>query len=101
LKGILRIFYKIGRRSFLTLKEDGDNETFYMHVLRFYLPRIAKENWIATALVWAYLLCRVLNGAIKNQKMYSSGLIIAKEINWFKTSGNYGMYLNLVVMHIN
>ena len=40
----LKDFYKIGRRSFLTLKEDGDDETFYMHVLRFYLPRIAKET---------------------------------------------------------
>ena len=37
-------FYSLGRTSFLTKKEDGDNETFYTHVLRFYLPRIANET---------------------------------------------------------
>ena len=37
-------FYSLGRTSFLTKKEDGDDETFYTHVLRFYQPKIANET---------------------------------------------------------
>ena len=44
------MFYTIGGRSFLTKKSISHNgsiendETFYMHTLRFYLPRIADET---------------------------------------------------------
>ena len=40
----LKEFYEIGGRSFLTKNpaEVGGDETFYFHVLRFYLPHIAK-----------------------------------------------------------
>ena len=43
----LKEFYKIGGRSFLTtdINTVGDAETFYMHVLRFYLPHHAKETF--------------------------------------------------------
>ena len=36
-------FYNIGKRSFLTNNTDtpGDDETFYMHTLRFYMPRLS------------------------------------------------------------
>ena len=37
-------FYKAGKSTFLTKNpaNPGDDETFYLHVLRFYLPKIAK-----------------------------------------------------------
>lgn len=37
---------EIGGRSFLTRDASSvvDDETFYFHVLRFYLPKIAKET---------------------------------------------------------
>ena len=40
-------FYEIGSRSFLTKHPAnvGDNETFYLHALRFYLPVIAKKTF--------------------------------------------------------
>jgi hypothetical protein len=39
----LKQFYECGRISFLTKNADGDDEFFYSHVLRFYLPKIARE----------------------------------------------------------
>ena len=43
-KNNLKEFYEIGGRLFLTKNpaEVGGDETFYFHVLRFYLPHIAK-----------------------------------------------------------
>ena len=40
-------FYKVGGRSFMTKNKahPGDDETFYLHVLRYYLPRIAKSTF--------------------------------------------------------
>ena len=42
----LKSFYDVGSRSFLTKNPAsiGDDETFYLHTLRFYLPNIAKET---------------------------------------------------------
>ena len=46
----MKKFYTIGGRSFLTKKtissigNIGNDETFYMHTLRFYLPQIADET---------------------------------------------------------
>ena len=41
----LKEFYKVGGKSFLTKgNKIGDDETFYMHYLRFYLSHIAKET---------------------------------------------------------
>ena len=41
----LKDFYKVGGNSFLTKGgTSGDDETFYMHCLRFYLPDIAKKT---------------------------------------------------------
>ena len=42
----LKDFYEIGGRSFLTKNpaKVGDDETFYLHALRFYLPQIAKQT---------------------------------------------------------
>ena len=40
-------FYKIGVQSFLTKDKGnpGGDETFYMHVLRFYVPKIARTTF--------------------------------------------------------
>ena len=45
--GKLDSFYKVGGRSFMTKNKahPGDDETFYLHVLRYYLPRIAKSTF--------------------------------------------------------
>ena len=36
--------YECGSKTFLTKINTGDQETFYMHVLRFYMPDIARET---------------------------------------------------------
>ena len=38
-------FYKCGKKTFLTKRNDGDDETFYFHCLRFYMPKIVDETW--------------------------------------------------------
>ena len=38
-------FYENGRNWFLTKKNDGDDETFYMHAIRFYMPSIARRTY--------------------------------------------------------
>ena len=41
----LKEFYKVGGKSFLAKgNKFGDDETIYMHCLRFYLPHIAKDT---------------------------------------------------------
>lgn len=40
-----KIFYKYGMESFMSDKSVGDKETFYMHVLRFYMVDIMKETY--------------------------------------------------------
>ena len=42
----LKDFYTIGGESFLTKgQEIGDDETFYMHCLKCYIPRIARKTY--------------------------------------------------------
>ena len=42
----LKRFYEVGEKTFLTKNPSnpGDDETFYLHCLRFYLPQIAKDT---------------------------------------------------------
>ena len=42
----LQKFYNVGAKTILTKNpaNPGDDETFYLHVLRFYLPQIAKKT---------------------------------------------------------
>ena len=40
----LKQFYEHGKFTFLTKNSPGDDETFYMHCLCFYLPQKAKET---------------------------------------------------------
>ena len=42
---LVQKLYEYGSKCFLTKNICGDQETFYMHCLRFYLPRIAKDTW--------------------------------------------------------
>ena len=45
--GDIKLFYEVGGRTFLTKSsaDIGGDETFYLHCLRFYMPRIAKETY--------------------------------------------------------
>ena len=38
----VKILYNVGAKLFLTDKEEGDRETIYMHVCRYYIPKIAR-----------------------------------------------------------
>ena len=45
-EGNLKKFYTAGGKSFLTKgKKVGDDETFYMHALRCYIPRMARQTF--------------------------------------------------------
>lgn len=44
-KSQLKTFYEHGRESFLSNKSVGDRETMYMHVLRYYIPKIVDATW--------------------------------------------------------
>ena len=37
--------YSIGSTTFLTKNVVGDDETFYYHCLRYYMPRISRDIW--------------------------------------------------------
>ena len=38
-------FYELGVVTFMTKIEPGDQETFYLHVMRFYMPDIIDDTW--------------------------------------------------------
>ena len=42
----IKLFHEVGKRTFLTKSsaDVGGDETFHLHCLRFYMPRIAKET---------------------------------------------------------
>ena len=41
----IKSFYKTGVTTFLTKVEPGDDETYYLHALRYYIPRFARQTW--------------------------------------------------------
>ena len=41
----IKLFYKTGVTTFLTKVEPGDDETYYLHALRNYIPRFARQTW--------------------------------------------------------
>ena len=41
----IKDFYTCGASSFLTNKDIGSEETFYLHALRYYIPGIATNTW--------------------------------------------------------
>ena len=38
-------FYLVGSTSFMKRKLVGDSETYYLHCLRFYIPKLARQTW--------------------------------------------------------
>ena len=38
-------FYKSDCSTFLTCNDPSEQETFYLHALQFYMPKIMKEKW--------------------------------------------------------
>ena len=68
----LEEFYVVGGRTILTKNpaNAGDDETFYFHVLRFYLPKIAKKKqWKKIPWVLVFLRCRDSNAATTSRKI--------------------------------
>ena len=67
----LNEFYEVGGKNILTKNpaNPGDDETFYFHVLRFYLLIIAKKSWRKMKWGLVYLPCRDLNLETNNQKV--------------------------------
>lgn len=45
-KNDIELFYFYGSKTFLTRNTVGDEETFYMHCLRFYMPQISQNNYV-------------------------------------------------------
>ena len=66
-----RLFYDLGGKTFLTNKHIGDDKTFYMHVLRFYIPHISRVTLVKHNLgVGIYSMHRGMNGEIRRAKMF-------------------------------
>ena len=38
-------FYELGLVTFMTKSNKGDEETFYLHTLRYYMPDIIEDTW--------------------------------------------------------
>ena len=38
-------FYRVGSTSFMKKKFVGDHETYYLHCLCFYIPKLARQTW--------------------------------------------------------
>ena len=38
-------FYDAGSTTFMKDKRVGDHETYYLHCLRFYIPKLARKTW--------------------------------------------------------
>ena len=73
--------YTIGGKSFLTSSNDvGKEEDFYMDVLRFCIPHIAKMTYEKHGLGVGILLCRDLNAETKRVKIPSDGSQIRREM---------------------
>lgn len=41
----IKIFYELVFVTFMTKTDKGDEETFYLHVLIYYMPEIIKDTW--------------------------------------------------------
>ena len=42
---LVQDFYKYGCSTFLSCNDSSEQETFYLHALRFYMPKFMKETW--------------------------------------------------------
>lgn len=77
---LLKQFYKFGSKTFLAQNTTGEQDTFYLHCLRFYLPGIAKNTWENTSLGLVFIQCRALNAVTKNLKLLCGGSATEKVI---------------------
>ena len=68
----LKALYEIGKRSFLTKNpaKVGDNETFYFHLLRLYMPRIAQETFEKHKLGLGIYTMQGFEAVIKDLKIH-------------------------------
>ena len=41
----MKLFYAVGTRKFLSKNKTGDDETLYLHCIRYYLPKMTKETF--------------------------------------------------------
>ena len=41
----IKSFYKLGGKSFMSKLEEGDDETYYLHALRYYIPHFSRDTW--------------------------------------------------------
>ena len=74
----LKLFYKAGECTFLTKNKIavGDDETFYLHRLPFYLPKFVEKPFTEHNLEIRIFQGRDLKGLIKNPRMQYTGLVI-------------------------
>jgi hypothetical protein len=59
----LKLLIKSGRYSFLL-----DDEPFYFHCVRYYLPKIARQTFHSFQLGLGILTCKVLKGGTRSQR---------------------------------
>ena len=65
-------FYEVGAKTFLSKDNNniGNDETFYMHCLRFYLPVHAKLYLKNIKWDWEFLICKDLKEETKSLKIH-------------------------------
>ena len=65
-------FYEVGANTILTKNpaNAGDDETFYLHVLRFYISRIAKKPLKTIPWALVFSLCRDSSVGTRNLKIH-------------------------------
>ena len=63
-KSNVKKFYDCREVTFLSSSTDKkeDEETFYLHTLRFYMPEISDETFKKHNWEWGYSICRGLKG---------------------------------------
>ena len=62
-------FYECGKHTFLTKRNTGDDETFYFHCLRFYIPNIVDDTWESLNLVLEYSQCKAMREETKSPRI--------------------------------
>ena len=76
--------YDVGAKTVLTNNVSGDHETFYYHVLRFYIPKIAKETYDKYKLGVSIYNMQGFERRNKNLRTYLDDSVITKVILQFQ-----------------
>ena len=66
----VKAVYSYGKDLFLTKKETGDGETFYFHVLRYYMPQIARETYDSFGCGVVFGVCRLSREGMPKEKPF-------------------------------